>query len=393
VEALATASSLNVESVRRAFMLSGDLAIVAKTARAEGEAGLANIAIELFRPVRSMLASTAEDIADALRTLGVAALEYKIDGARIQVHKSKDRVRVYSRRLNDVTDACPEVVESVESLPSTRLVLDGEAVALRADGRPHAFQTTMRRFGRRLDVAGLRRALPLTPFYFDCLLLDEENLVDERYEKRVARLHEAVPAELVVPRIVTADLEAARSFSEEAVLAGHEGVMAKALDAPYQAGSRGKAWLKVKSAHTLDLVVLAAEWGSGRRRGWLSNLHLGARDPETGAFVMLGKTFKGMTDEILKWQTERLQELEISRNEWTVRVRPELVVEIAFNDLQKSPHYEGGLALRFARLKAYREDKRVEEADTIDAVRALYEKQTGEKLAPTQTQLSLFGDE
>ncbi len=390
IEAVAKATELQAADVRRALMLSADLGLVARTLMSDGAAGLERFQVEVLRPVRPMLAQTADDVEDALATLQTAALEVKLDGARIQVHKSGDDVRVYTRRLNDVSHACPEVVESIRALDVDSIILDGETIALKKDGRPYPFQITMRRFGRRLDVGAMRKALPLTSVYFDCLYLEGESLIDCGAEERFQKLTSVLPENLVIKRIVTEDVEEAKSFVDEALAAGHEGVMAKALDAPYEAGSRGKAWLKVKSAHTLDLVVLAAEWGSGRRKGWLSNLHLGARDSDTGSYVMLGKTFKGMTDEILTWQTTKLQEIETKRDEWTVYVRPELVVEIAFNDLQKSPHYPGGLALRFARLKAYREDKRPEDTDTIATVRALYQKQTGELPDEGERQLSLL---
>jgi DNA ligase-1 len=256
------------------------------------------------------------------------------------------------------------------------VILEGEAIALRSDGTPHPFQTTMSRFGRRLDVERVRSTVPLTLFVFDLLYLDGASVMDEPLGRRAAALAAVVPESLRVPRVVTGSLDEARGFLDGTLSRGHEGVMVKALDAPYEAGRRGRRWLKLKPVRTLDLVVLAAEWGHGRRHGWLSNLHLGARDPATGGFVMLGKTFKGMTDEMLAWQTGTLQELEVSREGHTVYVRPELVVEVAFNDLQASPQYPGGLALRFARVKGYREDKRADEADTIETVRALYAAQT-----------------
>ena len=390
LEAIAKAAATPTEDVRRAFMLSGDLGLVARTALREGASGLARFHLEIFRPIQPMLAQTAENVSDALSTLGTAALEYKLDGARIQVHKADDDVRIYSRQSNDVTQACPEIVERIREAPARSLVLDGEAIALDPEGRPHPFQTTMRRFGRKLDVAALRNALPLTSVFFDCLFLDGVDLTSRPASERFEILHRTLGEDLVVPRLVASDVEEARTFVQKALDAGHEGIMAKSLDAPYEAGSRGKAWLKLKTAETLDLVVLAAEWGSGRRRGWLSNLHLGARDPSTGDFVMLGKTFKGMTDEILAWQTKRLQEIATEKGEWVVRVRPELVVEIAFNDLQKSPHYPGGLALRFARLKAYREDKRPDEADTIETVREIYRRRTGDTLEASERQLELW---
>jgi DNA ligase 1 len=377
VEAIARAAKLPASEVRRAAMLAGDLKVVAAAALGEGAAGLARFAVQLFRPVQPMLAQPAEDAADALARLGEAAFEWKLDGARIQVHKGGDEVRVFTRKLNEVTGAVPEIVEVVRALPAPELILDGEAIALRPDGRPQPFQITMRRFGRKLDVAAMRGQLPLRCFFFDALALAGETLIDRPGRERVEALDAALPRELRIPRIVTGRLEDAEAFVKDALEQGHEGAMAKALDAPYEAGRRGAGWLKVKQAHTLDLVVLAAEWGSGRRRGWLSNLHLGARDPAAGGFVMLGKTFKGLTDQTLAWQTEQFLAREIARDSYTVYVRPELVVEIAFNDLQTSPHYPGGLALRFARVKAYRPDKRAEEADTIATVRAIYARQAG----------------
>jgi DNA ligase-1 len=375
VEAIAVAATLPVSDVRRAVMFAGNLGEVARTALSEGAPGLARVSIGLHRPVQPMLAQPAEDIADAMRRLGTAALEWKVDGARVQVHKAGDEVRVYTRTLNEVTASVPEIVEAVRVLPARELVLDGEAIAVGPGAVPQPFQVTMRRFGRKLDVARLRAELPLAAYFFDCLRRDDEMLVDRPALERFAALDEALPPALVVPRLITGDTSAAQAFYAQALARGHEGVMAKGIDAPYEAGRRGASWLKVKRAHTLDLVVLAAEWGNGRRRGWLSNLHLGARNPADGAFVMLGKTFKGMTDELLEWQTHELLAREMARNDYTVYVRPELVIEIAFNDLQVSPHYPGGLALRFARVKGYRIDKRAEEADTIDAVRALYEQQ------------------
>jgi DNA ligase 1 len=375
VEAVAKAAGLPVADVRRAVMVSGDVGTVAQAALGEGAAGLQRFAIALFRPLQPMLAQPADGIGDALARLGRAALEYKLDGARIQAHKAGDEVRVYSRRLNEVTDAVPEVVEAARALPVQSAILDGEAIALRADGRPQPFQITMRRFGRRLDVAALREKLPLAPFFFDCLALDEEPLIDRPAEERFAALAAAAPA-LVIPRLVTDREDEAQAFVAQALAAGHEGVMAKAPDAAYEAGARGRSWLKVKAAHTLDLVVLAAEWGNGRRKGWLSNLHLGARGED--GFVMLGKTFKGLTDALLTWQTEQFLAREIARDAWTVYVRPELVVEVAFNDIQTSPHYPGGMALRFARVKRYRPDKGPADADTIETVRAIFAAQSGQ---------------
>jgi DNA ligase-1 len=327
-----------------------------------------------------MLAQTAEDLEEAFARIRPAAVEWKLDGARIQVHRLDEEVRAFTRNLADVTDRVPEIVAAARSLPVRSVVLDGEVIALRADGQPHPFQVTMGRFGKRLEVDEVRRTVPLSPFFFDCLHLDGDDLIDLPEQQRFAALVSITdPADqtLLAPRAVTGDPAEAERFLDDALVRGHEGVMVKALEAPYEAGRRGASWLKVKRAHTLDLVVLAAEWGHGRRRGWLSNLHLGARDPESGAFVMLGKTFKGMTDEMLRWQTAHLLELESSRDTYTVFVRPQLVVEVAFDGVQSSSRYPGGLALRFARVKGYRPDKGPEDADTIDAVRAIHRRAAG----------------
>jgi DNA ligase 1 len=378
LDALAHAAAVPAAAVRRAAMVAGDLGTVAQALLTQGSAALTQFGLQLMQPVAPMLAQSAADVADALRQLnGVAAFEYKLDGARVQLHKAGEEVRVYTRRLNDVTVALPELVELAQRLPAARLVLEGEAIALAADGRPRPFQVTMRRFGRKQDVPALRSALPLSVFFFDCLHHEGRDLIGEPAEERFRVLGEAVPAALLIPRRVTADPAEARTFLAQALARGHEGLLAKALDAPYQAGRRGSAWLKIKSAQTLDLVVLAAEWGNGRRRGWLSNLHLGARDPASGEFVMLGKTFKGMTDSTLAWQTKQLQQLALHRDGGTVYVRPALVVEVAFNNIQASTQYPGGVALRFARIKRYRDDKRPEEVDTIDTVRALHRRERG----------------
>ncbi|HLB82946.1 MAG TPA: ATP-dependent DNA ligase [Gemmatimonadales bacterium] len=368
VEAVARATGLDPDDVRRATMLAGELSVVAHAALIDGAAGLARFRLELFRPLQPMLAQPADDVAAALVQLGEAAFEYKLDGARIQVHRAANEVRVFSRQLNDVTVAVPEVVEAARRLPLREVILDGEAIALRPDGTPLPFQQTMRRFGRKLDVERLRAELPLAAFFFDVLYADGAVLLAEPYTRRIAVLEQLVPLEARVPRLVTRDAHLAAEFLERAIAAGHEGLMAKALEGRYDAGARGAAWLKVKPAHTLDLVVLAAEWGHGRRRGWLSNLHLGARAPETGGFVMLGKTFKGMTDALLAWQTTELLARETSRDEHTVYVRPELVVEVAFNDVQASPQYPGGVALRFARVVRYRPDKPADQSDTLATV-------------------------
>jgi DNA ligase-1 len=375
LEALAAAAHVPVVAVRRAAMTAGGLGDVAHAVLTEGAAGLERFSIRLMQPILPMLAQSAETIADALHALGTAAIEWKLDGARVQIHKARDDVRVYTRNLNDVTERVPEIVEAVRGSAAAELILDGEAIALRADGSPLSFQLTMRRFGRKLDVEAMRAEIPLSVYFFDCLFRDGEPLVDASCEKRFAALESVVSRAAVIPRIVTADPAAAADFEESAIRRGHEGVVAKALDAPYEAGRRGAGWLKVKRANTLDLVVLAAEWGHGRRSGWLSNLHLGARDPANGGYVMLGKTFKGLTDEMLQWQTAEFLNREERRDGWVVYLRPEIVVEIAFNEIQESSQYAGGLALRFARVKGYRLDKRVDEADTIDTVRKLYSAQ------------------
>jgi len=372
IDAIASATDTDKAAVRRAMMLSGDLGRVATAAREGGNAELGRFALEMFRPVQPMLAQPAPDVGAALDELGDSSLEYKLDGARVQVHRDGDRVEVYTRKLNVVTPAVPEIVEAARAMPLRKAIFDGEAIALREDGSPHPFQTTMRRFGRKLDVDAMRKELPLTVRLFDCLRVDDDTLIDESSARRWEALSQAAPTELLVPRIVPTNRDEGARFVARALDEGHEGVMAKSLVAPYEAGKRGKGWRKLKTAHTLDLVVIAVEWGSGRREGWLSNLHLGARDPSTNSFVMLGKTFKGLTDALLKWQTEALLAREIGREGHVVHVRPELVVEIAFNDVQASPHYPAGMALRFARVKRYREDKAASEADTIDRVREIF---------------------
>jgi len=378
VEAIAAAAEVPLGQVRRAVMYSKNLGEVARVALLEGAAALRRFQLELFAPVSPMLAQTAVDVEEALRAMpGEVAFEWKMDGARIQVHKQGADVRIYTRALNEVTAAVPEIVEAVRSLPARALILDGEAIAVDAAGRPHPFQITMRRFGRRLNVEAVRAGLPIQAFFFDCLRLEEQSIADRPARERFAALTASLPAPLRIPRLITASAAAARAFYEQALAAGHEGVMAKSLEAAYQAGSRGASWLKIKRAHTLDLIVLAAEWGHGRRSGKLSNLHLGARDPHSGEYLMLGKTFKGLTDAMLERQTRRFLELEIRRDEWTVYVRPEIVVEVAFSDLQASTRYPGGLALRLARVKRYRDDKRPEDADTMESVRRIYAAQTG----------------
>ena len=372
VEAIAKASGCSAASVRQAHMLLGNLPHVADVAMTEGESGLRRIRLAVGTPVQSMLAQTASDVGDAVAGLASALIDYKMDGARVQVHKAGANVAVFSRQHNDVSASVPDVVEAVAAMPADSLVLDGEVVAFDSSGRPLPFQTTMRRFGRRQHVAALRRELPLVPYFFDCLHADGEDAIGLPLNERVLLLDTFVPEGLHMPRAVTSEASVGRDFLQAALDAGHEGVMVKDPASVYAAGSRGKAWLKVKPAHTLDLVVLAAEWGHGRRRGWLSNLHLGARDVSGGGFAMLGKTFKGLTDEMLDWQTRALLALEVSRDRFVVHVEPRLVVEILCNEVQTSPHYPAGMALRFARVKRYRPDKSAAAADTLDAVRALH---------------------
>jgi DNA ligase-1 len=368
-EAVARAASVPVAAVRRAMMLRGSLGAVASAALSGGTEALAGFGLEVGRPVRPMLAASAPTIEEALaKAGGTAAVEWKLDGIRIQVHLDRGEVWLFTRTLDDITARLPEVVAVLAKLPVSSAVLDGELIALREDGRPLPFQDTAARTAS-LEVKG--PPVPLSLFLFDVLHLEGADLIDSEDTERRAALARAVPAELLMPRLVTDSAGEATAFFEDALAHGHEGVVVKSLRAPYAAGRRGAGWIKVKPRHTLDLVVLAVEWGHGRRRGWLSNLHLGARDPVTGGFVMLGKTFKGLTDELLTWQTSRLLELEERRDSYTVHVRPELVVEIAFDGVQRSPRYPGGLALRFARVLRYREDKTAAEADTIDTIRAL----------------------
>jgi len=376
IDAIAGAARVPVTAVRRAAMYAPGLGQVAACALRDKEAGLARFQLRIFEPVAPMLAQTAADVGEALRGLDAPVqFEWKMDGARIQVHKNGAEVRIYTRALNEMGAAIPEIVSAVQALPVKEVVLDGEALSHTSGGRPHSFQVTMRRFGRRQNVQALLQELPMRAFFFDCLLLEGEVLADRPMTERLAALARAVPEQDRIPHLVTSEEGAAAAFYEAALAAGHEGLMAKSIGSVYEAGNRGANWLKIKRAHTLDLVVLAAEWGNGRRVGRLSNLHLGAFDPATGEYVMLGKTFKGLTDDMLEWQTAELLAREVRRDAMTVYVRPELVVEIAFSDLQASPRYPGGLALRLARVKRYREDKRVEEADTMESVRRIHSAQ------------------
>ena len=374
LDALGQASGVPAEVIRKAMLFSGNAADVALSAFRGGEAELRSFSIQLFRPLRPMLAQSAKSAEEAFTRTAPAAIEYKLDGARIQLHKQGERVLLYSRYGNELSDALPEIVELGRSFAADSLVLDGEVIALREDGRPQPFQVTMQRVGRKLGVAAARADLPLRAFFFDCMYKDGTVLVEHPNDERWQALASAVPESARVVRALGSSAPDAEGVLQRALASGNEGVVVKSLASLYEAGRRGAGWVKVKPAPTLDLVVLAVEWGSGRRKGLLSNLHLGARDPESGGFVMLGKTFKGLTDATLKWQTEKLLELATERSEWVVKVRPELVVEIAFDGLQKSSTYPGGLALRFARVKRYREDKPARDADTIQFVRELFDR-------------------
>ncbi len=371
-DGLARAVGLPLADVRRAVMLSGSLSGTVRLALTSPEA-LSGVGLGVLTPVQPMLASTAPDVRAALLVTGPASVEHKLDGARIQVHRSGSEVRVYTRSLADVTARVPEIVEVTRALPVESVILDGETLMLDDDGSPRPFQDTMSRFG-----ADESRAQVLAPRFFDVLHVDGEDLIDRPLSERLAVLERIGPAYRIAGE-VTDDPEVALQVSEDALAAGHEGVMVKAIDSTYAAGRRGKHWVKVKPVHTYDLVVLGVERGSGRRKGWLSNLHLGARDPEgefgpAGGFVMVGKTFKGLTDELLRWQTETFPEHAVSDNGWELMMRPEVVVEIAIDGVQRSSRYPGGVALRFARVKRYRvgdHAKPAAEADSIQALRAL----------------------
>lgn len=374
-EALARATQAPPAAVRRAVMLAGSLQYVAERLLADGPDALAEFRLTVGRPVLPMLARTAGSLAEAVERLAPCAVEEKLDGIRVQVHRTGDAVRVYTRTLDDITDRLPEVTAAALALDGDRFILDGEVIALGADGRPRAFQEVAGRVGSRTDVGAAAAAVPLSPVFFDVLAADGEDLLDLSYARRRTTLERLVPEPMRVRRVVVSapegeggpDTAEAEAFSRATLDRGHEGVVIKALDTPYSAGRRGAGWLKVKPVHTLDLVVLAAEWGHGRRTGRLSNLHLGARQPD-GSFVMLGKTFKGLTDAMLEWQTARLRELALDDDGFTVRVRPELVVEIAYDGLQRSTRYPAGVTLRFARVLRHREDKPASQADTLETV-------------------------
>ncbi|MFG2550599.1 ATP-dependent DNA ligase [Streptomyces sp. NPDC048581] len=374
VEGLAQATEAPPAEVRRAVMLAGSLQTVAEALLADGPAALARFRLTVGRPVLPMLAHTASSVSEAVDKLGGCAVEEKLDGIRVQVHREGDTVRLYTRTLDDITDRLPELTAAALELRGDRFILDGEVIAFDAEGRPRSFQETAGRVGSRVDVTTAARDVPVSPVFFDALSVDDRDLLDLPFTERHAELARLVPEPMRVRRALVSgpeDLTRAEDFLAETLKRGHEGVVVKALDAPYSAGRRGASWLKVKPVHTLDLVVLAAEWGHGRRTGKLSNLHLGARTAD-GGFAMLGKTFKGMTDAMLTWQTERLQQLAVESGDWVVTVRPELVVEIAYDGLQRSTRYPAGVTLRFARVVRYREDKRPDEADTVETLLAAH---------------------
>ncbi|MEU2582039.1 ATP-dependent DNA ligase [Streptomyces avermitilis] len=378
VEGLAEATGAPPADVRRAVMLAGSLQTVARALLAQGPAARDDFRLTVGRPVLPMLAHTAASVAEAVDKLGACAVEEKLDGIRVQLHRAGDDVRIYTRTLDDITDRLPELTAAALELKGDRFILDGEVIALDGDGRPRSFQEIAGRVGSRVDVATAAAAVPVSPVFFDALSVDGRDLLDLPFTERHAELARLVPEPMRVRRALVSgpdDGAAAEKFLADTLARGHEGVVVKALDAPYSAGRRGASWLKVKPVHTLDLVVLAAEWGHGRRTGKLSNLHLGARTAD-GSFAMLGKTFKGMTDAMLTWQTERLTELAVEENGYVVTVRPELVVEIAYDGLQKSTRYPAGVTLRFARVVRYREDKPPAEADTVETLLAAHPEVT-----------------
>ncbi|WP_055617062.1 ATP-dependent DNA ligase [Streptomyces phaeochromogenes] len=381
MEGLAQATGAPSADVRRAVMLAGSLQTVAERLLADGPEALAAFRLTVGRPVQPMLAHSASSVAEAIDKLGACAVEEKLDGIRVQVHRDGDDVRLYTRTLDDITDRLPELTSAARELKGEHFILDGEVIAFDEGGRPRSFQDIAGRVGSRVDVATAAEAVPVSPVFFDALSVDGRDLLDLPFADRHTELARLVPEPMRVRRTLVADpaderaRAAAEQFLADTLKRGHEGVVLKALDAPYSAGRRGASWLKVKPVHTLDLVVLAAEWGHGRRTGKLSNLHLGARNPD-GSFAMLGKTFKGLTDVMLAWQTERLQELAVEDNGWVVTVRPELVVEIAYDGLQRSTRYPAGVTLRFARVVRYREDKTPDQADTVETLLAAHPEVT-----------------
>lgn len=377
IDAIAKVAEVSPELVRVADMFSGNLGEVATTALLQGMKGLERYGIQIFKPVKPMLAEITSSVEEALREHGGrSAFEIKLDGARIQMHKKWQEVKVFSRHLSDVTGSLPDVVSTIrDGIKADATILEGEVVAVGKNGRPMVFQDLMRRFGRVHDIRKAMEEIPLHVYLFDILYLEGKALVNLPYEERRERLESLCEPSLPVPRLVTADPNEANGFLESAMKAGHEGLMAKELESIYEVGKRGKKWLKVKPSEELDLVIVAADWGYGRRTGWLSNYHLAARDEETGEFLIVGKTFKGLTDEEFIAITKKLQEIKVSENGYTVRVRPQVVAQTAFNEIQRSPHYKSGFALRFARITRIREDKTPDEADTIQRVRVLYDNQ------------------
>ncbi len=377
LDAIAKASGSSGDMVRRSLMMVGDIGEVARLALTGGKTALEEVTINLFRPVRLMMAEMSYDISEIISEhKSGTAFEFKFDGARIQVHKKNGEVRIFSRRLTDVTQSLPDMVEIIQrDLRAEEALVEGEVVAVGSDMKPLPFQELMRRFRRAHEIGRVAQEIPLKLYLFDILYLNGRQLTDLKYEERWKLLSQICPPEMMAERIITSDLREIQDFMHKAMNAGHEGLMAKALDSPYLLGVRGRKWFKIKPADRLDLVIVAADWGYGRRSEWLSNYHLAARDKATGEFLEVGKTFKGLTDEEFDWMTRKLQELKISEGEYTVQVKPELVVEVAYNEIQKSPHYKSGLALRFARIVRIREDKRSEEADTIERMRILFEKQ------------------
>lgn len=377
IEAIAQASDIPRELVARANMFSGNLGKVAMISLTEGEKGLDKIGIQLFTPIKPMLAEIADDI-DAVfeEHRRPTAFEFKFDGARIQIHIDENDIRIYSRRLTEVTHSLPDIIQLVrEEIQAEKAILEGEVIAVGEEGKPYPFQDLMRRFTRRHDIKTVTEEIPLRLHLFDCLYINGKSLVDVPYKKRWQRLSEASPAELLADRIISNNPGEAEEFLQAAVKAGHEGLMVKRLDSPYTPGRRGKRWLKIKPADRIDLAIIAADWGYGRRTGWLSNYHLAVIDKRTGQYEAVGKTFKGLTDEQFKQMTAKLQKLKIRERKHTVYVRPDVVVEVAYNEIQRSPKYESGFALRFARVKRIRDDKPAKEVATIDDIRRLYEEQ------------------
>jgi len=375
LEAISKASYLNLDLLRKALMFLGDLGEVARIALVEGKKGLEKINITLFIPIKPMLAEMANSLEEALQEHRKCALEFKYDGARIQIHKKGEKVVIFSRRLTNVTESLPEIVELSKSIKTKEVIAEGEIIAIDKSGRPFPFQYLMKRFKRVHDIERLKKSIPLKLYLFDILFVDGMSLVDETYEKRWKLLEEICPKDLLASRIITKDLKEARAFMGESIKSGHEGLMIKDLDSKYIPGKRGKKWLKVKTSVTLDAVIIAAEWGHGRRKEWLSNYHLAVRDEETGEFMMIGKTFKGLNDKEFQWMTQELLKLKIAESEFIITVKPKIIVEVAFSEIQRSPHYSSGFALRFARITRIREDLSIEDVDTLERVRNLYENQ------------------